>query len=545
MIYDTARKRLLDLKDKLENFGFKVYGCNTDALYFNNDYELFEKFKEYNHEMYDDLEIGKLKVKNRVMPFNSLITRKNYENNYKEYIPIQLTDIIIKNEFDNEEISSLIDEHENRVIVKADIAGAGKTHCCIHYCKKYNQNALFITPYNALSQKLRVHDNVESITYCKLMGTVFTGVEVKEQGSKINIDDYDVIVFDEIYLYNTNQLQKIREFMNNNNHIKFLATGDEYQLEPIENLNSLIVDEKAYYNNIIKTLFHNQIQLHENKRCNNDIDRTMIKTITKQIRDTKDKKDLIKILKDNFNIITDKKDIKTHKNVCGFNKTIEIVNDIVHVPIDNQKYYIGLQVICRTRYKYKKDIANVNYTYTIDKINDNLITIIDDEENSMTMSKETLEQYFKLSYARTCHGYQGMSENEPITIFDIYHPYIDSTWIYTAITRTTALKNISIFLGNLNTDININDVIEKMIATHKYNDIKAKRKIREDYVNKEWVLNKLNTFKKCRRCKINLELSRGFNCFSINRLNNSICHSMSNCEIICVRCNKALGDRLS
>ena len=29
------------------------------------------------------------------------------------------------------------------------------------------------------------------------------------------------------------------------------------------------------------------------------------------------------------------------------------------------------------------------------------------------------------------------------------------------------------------------DVIEKMIATHKYNDIKAKRKIREDYVNKE------------------------------------------------------------
>ena len=95
-------------------------------------------------------------------------------------------------------------------------------------------------------------------------------------------------------------------------------------------------------------------------------------------------------------------------------------------------------------------------------------------------------------------------------------------------------------MGNLNTDININDVIDKMIATHKYNDIKAKRKIRDDYVNKEWVLNKLNTFKKCRRCKINLELSRGFNCFSINRLNNSICHSMSNCEIICVRCNKAI-----
>ena len=54
LIYDIARRKLLDLKTKFEKFGFTVYGCNTDALYMNNDHELFEQFKECNMDMYDD-----------------------------------------------------------------------------------------------------------------------------------------------------------------------------------------------------------------------------------------------------------------------------------------------------------------------------------------------------------------------------------------------------------------------------------------------------------------------------------------------------------
>jgi len=542
LIYDTARKKLLELKKRFENFGFIVYGCNTDAIYINNDYELFEQFKECYADMYDEKAIGKLKFNSKTINCTSLVKRTNFTDNYKE-VKIQDSYIIpLKNEFDNDEISDAINQH-NRLIVKADIAGAGKTSACIHYCKKYNKRALFITPYNALSQNLRLKDGVDAITFCKLMGTIFDGEDVKEQGSNVNIDDYDVIIFDEVYLYDTIQLQKIEEFIHNNHQKKYLATGDEYQLSPIEILNADINNKKLYYNNIVKSIFDTQIQLHENKRCKNDEDRALIKEITKLIREASNKFEVIKILKKHFRIINEKKDITSKKNVCLLNRTVEIVNNIVHVPLNNEKYYEGLMLICKKRYKYKSDLANLNYTYTIENINENLITLIDDEENKMIMSKETVEEHFKLSYARTCNSYQGMSENEPITIFDIDHFYVDNLWIYTAITRATSLDNISIFLGNLNTDINLNDVVDKMIASHKYNDIKVKRTIRDDYVTRDWVLNELKRVKICRRCTLSLDVT-GNNCFSINRINNKECHSISNCEIICLRCNKALGNRI-
>ena len=114
------------------------------------------------------------------------------------------------------------------------------------------------------------------------MGLRFDGFEMKEgTESKLItelIEETDIIVFDEIYLYSTSSLQKINEFMMKHSNIQFGATGDEYQLNPIEKLN--IKDTKKYYNRIITNMFHHQITLHENKRCKTDEDRKKIKEIT-------------------------------------------------------------------------------------------------------------------------------------------------------------------------------------------------------------------------------------------------------------------------
>ena len=142
------------------------------------------------------------------------------------------------------------------------------------------------------------------------------------------MDEYDLVVFDEIYLYSTFKLECIRDFILKNTHKRFYATGDEHQLKPIETLN--IKNQKVYYNDIIKSLFFYSITLHENKRCKTKEDQDRIKLITKNIRNCVNKVDAINILKDNFKIIYDSKGIINNRNVVALNRTGEWVNSLIH-----------------------------------------------------------------------------------------------------------------------------------------------------------------------------------------------------------------------
>ena len=99
------------------------------------------------------------------------------------------TEVIVNNieltdEFDRDEISNKI---INRTIIKADVAGAGKTSAFIYNAIKRGENTLIITPYNALCLKLTndfrelenegkvSKDQLKSITINKLMGLAFDG----------------------------------------------------------------------------------------------------------------------------------------------------------------------------------------------------------------------------------------------------------------------------------------------------------------------------------------------------------------------------------
>jgi len=545
LIYDTSHKQMFDLKKKLENFGIETIRFKTDEIAIRKTDEiLLDEFISKNKDMfeYNDLynSIGKLKInrldkKGDTLKISQLcsIKRNNLENIYEPIIDEEVNIININDEFDKDEISNIINDND-RLLIKADIAGAGKTSACINFCKLFNKKGLFITPYNALCLDLRKKE-MEAITLSKLIGLRLDGEDMKQGISKINVEEYDIIVFDEIYLHDIYNLQHINVFMKRHDKIKYIATGDEYQLSPIDNLNKDI-NEKEYYNKIIRNMFKNQITLHENKRLCADKDRKKIKDITFKIRTCKTKEDQIKILIDNFKIITNKKDITTVKNVVGLNKTADWVNNYIHKPIDGNKYYIGLELICRKRFKNKSLSTCVNFTYTITNIKDNEITIMDDEEEVFLIDIKYLEIYFKLNYARTCNSYQGMSEDQAITIFDINHWFITTEWIYTAITRATSLDNINIFLGE-EFDVNeISKTIDKMIESHINNDLQKNRKIYGTYVNRKWVMDELKKYKKCRICKNYLDISN-MESFSIDRKDNNICHSVENCQIICRRCN--------
>jgi hypothetical protein len=221
------------------------------------------------------------------------------------------------------------------------------------------------------------------------------------------------------------------------------------------------------------------------------------KELTDKIRNADIKKlkksEIIEILqKYNIKIIGDKDHISTTKNICALNKTCERVNDLMMSKTHAfSKFYLNQQLICKRSFKQKsKQVGYVNFTYTIVNIEDNKYTLSDDENDDIIVSIEQLESYFKLPYARTCHSQQGLSIDEKITIFDLNHFMVNTKWIYTAITRTTDLKNIQFYMGskyslNSNGFEAVNYKQKTDIENHKITDSNAKRDM-SDYVDVNW-----------------------------------------------------------
>ena len=100
-----------------------------------------------------------------------------------------------------------------------------------------------------------------------------------------------------------------------------------------------------------------------------------------------------------------------------------------------------------------------------------------------------IQSHFKLPYSQTCYSLQGLDIDEPFTIFDINHHYVDIQWIYTAITRATEIKNIQLFLSNVKNETD-DGKINNMIQSHKRSDEKRKMPM-TNYIDVKWVQNEL------------------------------------------------------
>ncbi len=180
----------------------------------------------------------------------------------------------------------------------------------------------------------------------------------------------------------------------------------------------------------------------------------------------------------------------------------------------------------------------VNYVYEIERIEDNT-AFISDLETEFPVEISELDAYFKLPYARTCHSMQGLSVKEEITIFEVNHPRVSLEWLYTAITRTTDLSKVSIFRGKLPEEPNLDTrVIEirKRISQYKQADKLAGRRFNEaSYITVNWVLSTLGATQYCAGCEECLDITN----YSVDRLNNALPHTITNCRIICRPCNLA------
>ncbi len=528
-IKDTTDKMIMGLKEKLEMFEMNVLGIETDACYVEIDDEKMNEFKSVfpNYFKYTtEFEgIGNIRIARKEFNMKNRLSVIENENTFYEVSNQDVNLLPVLNEWSLEELSSIY-ETNNLVLCKAECAGAGKTSSFKHYGS--NKKMLIVCPFNNLCCELR-NEGFQAITLHKLLGLRMTDENEDVEGKAFKIDEFDIIVFDEIYLYPVSKLEKINKFIERFKSKKqIFATGDEYQLPPIDELN--VDNIKAYYNGIIKKMFLNQISLKENKRCKDPADRIKMKQISDSIRNAETKEEALKIILSNFKTVSRLEDVKTNFNVVGLNKTGEMVNKLRHDEIELDYYFEGLELIGRKTVSKRK--VYVNYTYSIIEIGEKDV-VLSDGDIEITVPMTEMSNLFKLPYARTCHAMQGLSVNEEITIFDIHHPMISVSWLYTAITRTTNLKNVNIFVNDLHSE-NINEIIRNRINGHIVADAEAGRKFEKaEYVTIDWVKTKLEKVKTCKICLSGLD----YDSFSIDRINNALAHTQGNCQIICRRCN--------
>ncbi len=77
----------------------------------------------------------------------------------------------------------------------------------------------------------------------------------------------------------------------------------------------------------------------------------------------------MKVLCDKFNLKTETKyeNVKTLNNLGFFNSRCSKVNNFIHKRVlkHNEKWFVGLEIVCRKYHKEKGITMNTNYTYII------------------------------------------------------------------------------------------------------------------------------------------------------------------------------------
>lgn len=529
MIYLNQRLKLLNQYDKLRKLGLRVRGIKTDCIFYGETKERnSSRIIKSNFPMSSNIGEYKLEIK-KFLPSSQITVELNNLCDIPNYDNINIK--TFADEYDTKTINKYLKTH-NRVLIKGLYPGVGKSTLA----KNSDNKALFGCPYNTLCQQLRI-DNYDAITYSKLFGLVGSDEEMKNI-KKYDIDDYNTIVFDEIFLYEPKRLKRISEIMNQYPDKHFIATGDCDQRSPVGFNNS------DYLTNCMNVLFNDQILLKDIKRFSNEEDKNKMINLKRDIFDTSLSIEFI-CYKYGLNTIKSMDEVNTKLNICLFNFRCDQVNERIHFSVLDKKtkFEVGQEVICRKYERVNKLVTN--YKYRITKMKKQDVVITDEVDNiHYKITPQILLNHFKLPYAVTCDSVQGMTKDEPITIFDSNTPYVDRKYLWTALTRVKKLEDITIFIHSKEeverlTESRLNLYLKQKVESYKSQDKKANRQyIDEEFIDAKWINGKFNENKYCLFCKKHYELYLDENSnivsnITVDRINNTLAHVKSNCHLCC------------
>lgn len=544
MIYDNMRTTLYNISNELKENNFNIYGIKTDAIYFEsknikseNINKILDKFGNIKDEEIIEIDENKTQIKNFIRENIGKLKYVKYTNDYDTIHMFDCLKGIINNKFEDYSVNINIkeinikdeyniDEIENKTIMTAVVPGAGKSYACKKFLDKNNYKGLFVINNNNLAMEIK-KEGYNSITPYQLLGlNIFN--ENNENIKKFNIEDYDVIIFEEIYFNEFKLLHKLYDFMLNNNDKIFIANGDPNQLECCQDVIS--INKKI---DLVNIMFPNFINLKIIKRCDSDIFYKIKKLIDLNKNENNDN-DLIEFIVNHFfknKLIKDISDIKT--GISYTNETKTIMNSKIHKSIYGvNNYIIGQKLIAKDYYKFKDgNKLYRNYEYILRNINNNIYTFEDEYSKTLYQLEDKLfNKYLDHSYIKTCHSSQGITLKDKYIIYDWKYSYCSIKWLWVAITRCNNIDNIYFYNGEDNINSLKNDV---NINSYKQQDKQAKREFKEkDFVDLSWVSQQLK--KQKYQCAICQDV---INKLSINRLDNNLPHIKNNCSLTCLLCN--------
>ena len=115
--------------------------------------------------------------------------------------------------------------------------------------QKLGYNVLFVVPTNRLLQE----KEVEATTYNKFF-SIAVHEDVGEKLPQFDYSNYDMIVFDEIYMSSLYVLDKVRSFIKSNTEKIVVATGDVKQLQGVEVMTNC-QNPATYIDNCLDIIF--------------------------------------------------------------------------------------------------------------------------------------------------------------------------------------------------------------------------------------------------------------------------------------------------
>ena len=435
--------------------------------------------------------------------------------------------IAIKDEYDMDTICKHFEE-KRRVMIRAEFAGCGKSYAC-KQMEARGHNVLFVCPTNKLASN-----------YGESGCTInrFFSIGMTEDSKMARFDDsiYDTIVFDEIFFSSVRKLARIKRYCNEHPEKIVIATGDTNQLESIDCITNQH-DYDTYYNKCVDLIFPDNMYLRENKRLKRKKDKEILRQFKQDIFDESIPTE--STIKKYFKMT---KDLETVFNVAYRNATCEKVSKRVRSELLQKKeeYCVGEVLVCRTYFKIKKQVFNVNYEYKITALNSSTVTL----NNTLLVPIDAVRKNFIPAYCRTCHSFQGTSLDERLTIFDWKFAHVNRKWLYTAVTRATELKNVLFYDydENAEKDGAMLQYFGRKVDRYKQQDRKAKREVQDqNYVTTAWLLSCLG--KSCSGCMDPLTYEQGKSNLTAQRIDNTVGHELDNIVPMCVFCNCALSNR--
>ena len=237
--------------------------------------------------------------------------------------------------------------------------------------------------------------------------------------------------------------------------------------------------------------------------------------------------------------------VNTDKNVAYKNSTCKDIGILVRKrQKKTNEYDVKDVLICRKYFTCNKHVFHVNYSYTIKKIANGLIYF---DKDKVPVPVDVVRKNFIYNSCQTCHSLQGSSINEKITIFDWNFELVSRKWVWVAVTRATYLDNVSFYEYTEPTMDKkmLDDYIKMKIDHYKSQDVKAKRAISYNYIDKQWFLQHFKSNCVSCGCSLGYDIEDGrLKCnLTANRLNNDEDHHKENIEPMCCRCNCSLSNR--